>query len=60
MLVDLARGDVILSGEGNIEIAFAETNQRFGSVERLGDRFTNFQDPNPLLRHHQVRTPPRV
>ena len=60
MLVDLARGDIVLTGEGNVEIAFAEMNQRFGSVERVEDRFTNSQDPNPPLRHRQVQTPPRA
>ena len=60
MLVDLARGDVVFTGEGNVEIAFAEMNQRFGSVEKVEDRFTNSQDPNPPLHHHQVQTPPRA
>lgn len=35
VLVDLARGDVVLTGEGNVEITFAETNQRFDSIEKL-------------------------
>lgn len=60
MLVDLARGDVVLTGEGNVEIAFTEMNQRFGSVGRVEDRFTNSQDPDPPLRHRQVQTPPRA
>ena len=60
MLIDLARGDVVLTGEGNVEIAFAEMNQRFGSVERLEDRITNCQDPNLPLRRRQVQTPPRA
>ena len=60
MLVDLARGDIVLAGEGNVEIAFAEMNQRFGSVDKVEDRFTNSQDPNPPLRHRQVQTPPRA
>ena len=60
MLVYLARGDVVLTGEGNVEIAFTEMNQRYGSVERVEDRFTNSQDPDPPLRHRQVQTPPRA
>ena len=60
MLVDLACGNVVLTGEGDVEIAFAGMNQRFGSVERVEDRFTNSQDPNPPLRHRQVQTPPRA
>lgn len=60
VLVDLARGDVVLTGEGNVEIAFAEIDQRFGSFERVEDRFTNSQDPNPPLRHRQVQKPPRA
>lgn len=60
MLVDLARGNVVLTGKRNVEIAFAGMSQCFGSVQRVEDRFTNSQDPNPPLRHRQVQTPPRA
>ena len=60
VLVDLARGDVVLTCEGNVEITFAATNQRFGSVEKVEDRLTNSQDPGPLPHHRQGRRLPRV
>ena len=60
VLVDLACGYVVLTCEGDVEIAFAGMNQRFGSVERVEDSFTNSQDPNLPRPHHQVQKPPHA